>query len=56
MVDIGVMVFFVIKGLVVMVIYCLVDCGFLFYDVLVVEYWFEFGVNGKFEVIVSDVL
>lgn len=45
--DILVLLFFIIKGVVLILMYILVDCGVLEYDQLVCYYWLEFGVNGK---------
>lgn len=54
--DTGAMVFSATKGLAATVIHRLVDRGLLSYDEPVAEYWPEFGVNGKSEITVSDVL
>ncbi|WP_207569172.1 lipase LipD [Mycobacterium decipiens] len=54
--DTGAMVFSATKGLAATVIHKLVDRGLLDYDAPVADYWPEFGVNGKSEITVSDVL
>ncbi len=54
--DTGAMVFSATKGLAAVVIHKLVDRGLLAYDAPVAEYWPEFGVNGKEEITVRDVL
>lgn len=56
LVDFVLMVFLVIKGMMVMVIYWLVDWGLIDYEVFVVEYWLVFGVNGKVILMVCDVM
>jgi CubicO group peptidase (beta-lactamase class C family) len=54
--DTGAMVFSATKGLAAVIIHKLVDRGLLSYDTPVAEYWPEFGVNGKEEITVRDVL
>lgn len=54
--DTGAMVFSATKGMASTVIHRLVDRGLLEYDVPVVEYWREFGVKGKADITVRDVM
>ncbi|MBV9089110.1 MAG: beta-lactamase family protein [Mycobacteriaceae bacterium] len=54
--DTGAMVFSATKGVAATVIHRLVDRGLLDYDVPVANYWPEFGVNGKAEITVRDML
>ncbi|QLL05247.1 lipase LipD [Mycobacterium vicinigordonae] len=54
--DTGAMVFSATKGLAATIIHLLVDRGLLSYDAPVADYWPEFGVNGKSEITVSDML
>lgn len=54
--DTGAMVFSATKGMASTVIHRLVDRGLLEYDVPVTVYWREFGVNGKADITVRDVM
>jgi CubicO group peptidase (beta-lactamase class C family) len=54
--DTGAMVFSATKGVAATVLHRLVDRGLLSYDEPVATYWPEFGVNGKAEITVRDVL
>lgn len=54
--DTGAMVFSATKGLAATIIHLLVDRGLLSYDAPVADYWPEFGIKGKHEITVSDVL
>ncbi|MBV9091798.1 MAG: beta-lactamase family protein [Mycobacteriaceae bacterium] len=54
--DTGAMVFSATKGMASTVIHRLVDRGLLDYDAPVAEYWPEFGVNGKADITVRDVM
>jgi CubicO group peptidase (beta-lactamase class C family) len=54
--DTGAMVFSATKGMASTVIHRLVDRGLLEYDVPVAEYWREFGVKGKADITVRDVM
>jgi CubicO group peptidase (beta-lactamase class C family) len=54
--DTGAMVFSATKGVASTVIHRLVDRDVLSYDAPVAEYWPEFGVNGKSDITVRDVL
>ena len=44
------------KGLVSTLIHCLVDHGVLAYDTPIVEYWPEFGANGKSDITLRHIL
>jgi CubicO group peptidase (beta-lactamase class C family) len=54
--DTGAMVFSATKGMASTVIHRLVDRGLLSYDMPVAEYWPEFGVNGKADITVREVM
>lgn len=54
--DTGAMVFSATKGLAATIIHLLVDRGLLSYDAPVADFWPEFGVMGKHEITVSDML
>ncbi|MGX9791446.1 esterase/beta-lactamase LipL [Mycobacterium sp. MMS18-G62] len=54
--DTGAMVWSVTKGMSSTVIHRLADRGLLDYDVPVAEFWSEFGVNGKADITVRDVM
>ncbi|MGH3967937.1 MAG: serine hydrolase domain-containing protein, partial [Mycobacterium sp.] len=54
--DTAAMVFSATKGIAATVIHRLVDRGLMPYDAPVAEYWPEFGVNGKSEITIRDVL
>jgi CubicO group peptidase (beta-lactamase class C family) len=54
--DTGAMVFSVTKGLASTVIHRLADRGLIDYDTPVSEYWPEFGVNGKADITVREVM
>lgn len=54
--DTGAMVFSVTKGLASTVIHRLADRGLIDYDTPVSEYWPEFGVNGKSDITVREVM
>lgn len=54
--DTGAMVFSATKGMASTVIHRLVDRGLIDYDTPVAEYWPEFGVNGKADITVREVM
>lgn len=54
--DTGAMVFSATKGMASTVIHRLVDRGLLAYDAPVAQFWPEFGVNGKADITVRDLL
>lgn len=54
--DTGTMVFSATKGMASTVIHRLVGRGLLDYDVPVAEYWPDFGVNGKADITVREVM
>jgi CubicO group peptidase (beta-lactamase class C family) len=54
--DTGAMVFSASKGVAATVLHRLVDRGLLSYDEPVARYWPEFGVNGKADITVRDML
>jgi CubicO group peptidase (beta-lactamase class C family) len=54
--DTGAMVFSASKGVAATVLHRLVDRGLLSYDEPVARYWPEFGVNGKSEITVRNML
>lgn len=54
--DTGAMVFSATKGVAATVIHRLVDRGLLDYDEPVATYWTEFGVKGKEDITIRDVL
>jgi CubicO group peptidase (beta-lactamase class C family) len=54
--DTGAMVFSVTKGMASTVIHRLADRGLIDYDAPVAEYWPEFGVKGKHDITVRDVM
>jgi CubicO group peptidase (beta-lactamase class C family) len=54
--DTAAMVFSVSKGMASTVIHRLADRGLIDYDIPVAEYWPEFGVNGKADITVREVM